>query len=375
MKFVLAVVIINLCSIFTVFASDLYSLELKNVPKSEDIFDTDFTDVVIGDEQTYSCHAGQVLDLSSKHIRINEGGVLTIKNCRIIYRVPSKSKVKELIVVDGGGISLVDNEILLSISDDVLVGRNNLSTSGPSHWLVRSTGKSEIVFERNDISVAQWYGVGLLFSRKNDQVVYRVVDNCFEHLHGVLYLGNATGQIVGNKFMRNSFGNIVAGKGDDLNIANNQIFFPGNGTSGDGMTLSNIANSTITDNKIVGGSCYGIWMSGVNENVSIVENLITDDITSALYFSEKGRFDNFEVLSNTLINNGGSAIALLGSVDRFVVRGNIFHGNSRGGDQLLISRKLKKGSYSFIDNLEFLEIDRSIVGDGYSHVRDYHLDR
>ena len=96
-----------------------------------------------------------------------------------------------------------------------------------------------------------------------------------------------------------------------MNISNNKIHFPGNGTSGDGMTLSSLSNVLIDSNQIIGGSCYGIALGGKNGSITFNENLISDDITSALYFSKGSTYNDVIISNNLFLNNDAWAIAFL----------------------------------------------------------------
>jgi len=262
----------------------------------------------------------------------------TIKNCNIIF--------KNQIFLENSNLNLFNNNIIALLGEN---DRSNASMEGPNAFLivVKKSEKNIINMHHNNIYSLDNYSAGLIFSNAKkdykDYSIYNIKDNTFNNLHGVLYINYFTGEIKNNNFLRNSFGNMVFSYTENISVENNNIYFPGNGTSGDGMTLSFLNNSTFKNNKIVGGSCYGIAVRGNNKNVKFIENLISDDITGALYFAPNTKGKNILIKNNLFLNNDSWAIAFTNNTlfSDLHISNNIFH---KGNDTKL-SDNLKYNVY------------------------------
>ena len=154
----------------------------------------------------------------------------------------------------------------------------------------------------------------------------------FHGFHGVIVANNLDGfSIAENSLVRNSFSNIFV-HGDSVNIKGNKILFPGNGTTGDGITaLGKFTNSMVVNNSIFAGSCYGVLIRGKDiSGLTISGNSIVNGISSAIYV--EGSEDNasgVSVSGNMIAGNYGFAVVFVG-VEESVVESNNFSDNAKG---------------------------------------------
>lgn len=247
--------------------------------------------------------------------------------------ITSRPHGRHPIQLRSGHLKMQNIKITAKVSDPDELERlsakqsRKLYEKGPEKWLIY-TGKSargRIEISDSSFRAKDPYFMGGLFVRNGTQVSCRIINNEFCGLHGVIYFGNAGGaEICGNYLFRNSFGNIVGG-GARLHIEDNQILFPGNGTSGDGVTLSGVSDSILKRNTIQFGSCYGIWIEKAH-NLQISQNNILNTITSALYLAQD--CTNITISENVLSQNRSYGIAVEGKVDGLIIDGNILHCNN-----------------------------------------------
>lgn len=314
----------------------------------------------------YDCNKSDI-DFSGVQLNIVKGGDLTIRNCQIQVGIFFR------ITVSDGRLELSGNEIDIDARDALLEVRKNRSSNAPEYWFIRVAGKSNILFRKNKFVSKGMYAAGFLYADTKKNKIYQIDNNEFKGFHGVLYLGSASGLVKGNYFFRNSFGNITASNADKLQVIGNSLLFPGNGTSGDGMTFSSITESTISGNSIIGGSCYGIAFHGENKNITIKKNIISDDNTTALYFSKKSNLSRVNITKNIFLNNGAWAIAFIGNAKDFVINDNTFHGNSDGKSHVLFNDKIDASTYEYSGNVEFFPISPKEIVDGFSHVQELNI--
>lgn len=154
----------------------------------------------------------------------------------------------------------------------------------------------------------------------------------FHGFHGVIRANNLKGfSVSGNRLVKNSFANISV-QGDNVMIENNKIYYPGSGTTGDGITaFGKFTNGVIDNNLIFVGSCYWVLVrgGGVNE-ISIKNNSIINGITSAILIDgPEGGARNVSVANNVIAGNHGFAVALSGVKDA-VINNNHFSDNAKG---------------------------------------------
>ncbi len=201
-------------------------------------------------------------------------------------------------------------------------------------------------------------------------------ENNIKHFHGAIYVQDAESHISNNTLFRNSFGNIVV-SGQDSLIEHNTILYAGNGTSGDGITVSDIQDTIIRQNTLFAGSCYGIAIMGYDaQNISVDGNIISDGITSGIYLT---RLDeswagnkNISVTNNIITNNLGWGL-FADQADGLKIEGNQLHGNLDKSleNQLLISREVQNLSMgSNFLSYEFPDDIARKRPDFWSHVRE-----
>lgn len=155
---------------------------------------------------------------------------------------------------------------------------------------------------------------------------HEIAKNAFSGFHGAINTPNLDNlSITGNELTRNSFTNILA-SGKNLLIQHNEVLYPGDGTTGDGITiLGDISNSSIRDNTIFAGSCYGILIKGgTATHLEITQNKVLNGITSAIQVEgNKQENRNISISHNVIIGNYGFAVALIDTNDVDVTSNHI----------------------------------------------------
>lgn len=164
----------------------------------------------------------------------------------------------------------------------------------------------------------------------SEKIQWEIAHNSIQGFHEALNLSNCLGGVVSRNLLRlNSFGNIVI-SGNNINIEGNTILFSGAGTSGDGITVSDVRDLRIARNQIFFGTCYGIWFCGTAASVVIEDNLICSGITAGINLqslsTNESPFRNFRIRRNTLAHNGGYGTQVFHGVD-ITLEENIFIGN------------------------------------------------
>lgn len=80
---------------------------------------------------------------------------------------------------------------------------------------------------------------------------------------------------------------------------------------GDGVNASSGGQLHISNNRILGAGCYGIWLSNFVDGVVIANNTITGGITAAVVLSSGTEIVREAVIvGNIITNNNGGSIAL-----------------------------------------------------------------
>lgn len=332
--------------------------------------------LLVNKDLIYDCSldSGGLRFDGSNVVQILNGANLTIKNCRIIYDPEYSSRY--LFKLIEGGVFLENNEIVIGGGrkhGNIDHAVRKLSKAGPRHWLLKSVKEgNKVTLLDNRFLGLNWYASGVLFSSAPGVVEYNIQGNSFSRLHGVLYLGGSTGIVSNNNFFRNSFGNIVSKNVDGLMLEGNSLFFPGNGTAGDGFTLSNVVNAKILNNKVVAGSCYGLWVRGSVDNLLIKGNVISNGITSAIYLHGNGVKQSISIEDNIISGNGGRALAVMGAVDDLKVTANVFNGNARGGKQIYIKDSSAIRQLDLKGNVDFQDFKNpKDIMDYYTHVTSF----
>ncbi len=252
------------------------------------------------------------------------------------FQVAAGAKIK----LERGGLSVVGTQIEAVAASPVAFEAftqwrgEPLYTAGPGRWLVSAdaslSGKIQLLDSK--FRSSSRYLLGALYVAPEGKTRVIVEGSYFEGFHGVIYFGNGGSTVVRkNKFKRNSFGNVVGG-GSNILISENLILFPGNGTSGDGITLNDAQNALIFNNKIMFGSCYSIWLD-YSENIKIINNAIFNGITGGIYMGRGGK--DVHVEGNSVANNMGAGM-FLKDIEGLSVRNNVVYGNAEGLERMQI---------------------------------------
>ena len=200
--------------------------------------------------------------------------------------------------------------------------------------LVDNTFTAEVMYTARlmlDLPDHGPFGPGLKFgaatsSKKN----WRIEQNLIQGFHEALSLSESENCVIANNTLKlNSFGNIFV-SGADLRIEANTILFPGAGTSGDGVTVSNIRNLRLVRNHIFYGTCYGVWFCGTAQSVVIEDNIIASGITSGINLQSLSQheipFREIQIRRNIFANNGAYGTQIFHG-QKIVLEENIYIGN------------------------------------------------
>ena len=247
-------------------------------------------------------------------ILLQGGSELTIKNSTIEVDVPA---------VDKGRLedtALFDSSTLYRFIEA------SPAFSGPLAP-VRLALKGSSFTSKNKFST------GLLGSDTRIPVELALAENRISGFHGVISVGNISSAVIErNTLEQNTFAQLGL-SGRNILIEDNDILFPGNGSTGDAISLSNVEGVTIRNNRIVAGSCYGIGIGGsFYENILIERNYIGQGVTAAIivgFPTADGTAKNITIQRNVMARNRGFAVtfASAGSID---VQDNIFVRNAVG---------------------------------------------
>jgi len=208
---------------------------------------------------------------------INDFGHLTIKNSRIKVIISPKNPF--FIYMENGNLNL-ENSTIQVISKDIPARPRVIA-----FYNLINNVKGNLFITNNIFNVNLTYTVGLIKSSIDFNTQNHIVKkNTITNFHGGITLLNTNKSHIEDNILRQvSYGAIFV-SGQDLNILNNNIFFPGNFDVGDGILLINSKNVLISENKIFNSSCYGIQIINSSE-IKLMSNTIVDGITYAIYLS------------------------------------------------------------------------------------------
>ena len=166
------------------------------------------------------------------------------------------------------------------------------------------------------------------------------IDRCrFEHQTGStvsqgIHVESSTGgTISGNTIINEGVTGIVLNPGTWFySLTNNEIYgtgtdtFPGNppGRGGDGIHLVGAGATLITNNRILGANCYGIWLVAQNEDTVIANNVVVGGITAGVAVNNNASPSSRRTImtGNVLLNNKGGAFGVY-SANGAIVRENV----------------------------------------------------
>lgn len=206
--------------------------------------------------------------------------------------------------------------------------------------------KGNVVITDSQFTVGTFYTVGFLVTDENFGTSgFQIINNKISNFHGGLYLANSNdAEIDNNVFANVSYSNIFY-IGIHSNFKNNMITFPGNLFLGDAFDIFDSNSVILSNNTILSGSNYGIFMSGT-QNVLVDNNKMSDGATYGMfiqtpsmlikeknmshYFAQltaKHRFKN-QINSNITVSNnyfGQNRFGLAANtVTGLTVQSNIF---------------------------------------------------
>lgn len=203
---------------------------------------------------------------------------------------------------------------------------------GAKNWFMRlgssTTNVTSLVVQNNTFTNENQYAAGLLMMSGRTYVGnIRIEDNSISNFHGAIYVSHALGaSIDDNRLFRNSLGNIVVTDAKTSQISNNMIELPGNGTTGDGMTLGGLDQDVVRNNTIINGSCYGIWVMQGSSRTTFYRNTIHGGITDAVCIAGSGVFSDIRIIENTLTDQHGNAVSAT-NVNGLTLVDNVIGGN------------------------------------------------
>ncbi|KAB0479779.1 right-handed parallel beta-helix repeat-containing protein [Pseudomonas reinekei] len=291
---------------------------------------------------------------------VEENAVLEINGVSIFISGLSEMETADdrtVVLMNGGELRLQDNTVVVDVVYDQEKSRRLAPwDEAPRFWVVASgmSGRKKhasikVKVKNNKFESKNIYSVGAInLSIKtgaaplnakniiNMKIGGEVEGNKFYNFHGVIKFEGGENVLVSDNFlMKNSYFNIAA-SGNKIAIQDNEIRYPGNGTTGDGITVLGImVDSEISGNNIYAGSCYGIWINVSHaSNVIIKDNLIVNGITSAIYVSngivESDKDINGIIIDNNVMTgNSGFAIAIQNGRNIEITNNN-FEGNAPG---------------------------------------------
>ncbi|WP_131108399.1 right-handed parallel beta-helix repeat-containing protein [Pseudomonas sp. Sample_10] len=272
-----------------------------------------------------------------------------------------------IIRLNGGALTLKNNRVKIDVAFDPSFTVSEIPWGQrPRFWFV---GLSDIAKKKrrsvlfnivdNEFESSQLYAAGAikLSTRKKDELLRvseldnvfvrgGILRNRFVGFHGGIFINGGNKVLISdNVLMKNSYLAIIAG-GKNIQITNNRILYPGNGTTGDGITVYDVMiDGRISGNLIYAGSCYGIWVLANHVNgLDIQRNTILNGITSGIYMSAKdvgGYIGNVLVKYNVITGNAGFAVAVENGQD-VAISNNHFEGNAAGFSAQLYVSKLAK---------------------------------
>jgi len=176
-----------------------------------------------------------------------------------------------------------------------------------------------------------------------------------------------------NVLRENSFVNFSF-SGRNIGIKGNKIYYPGRGTTGDGITgMDTLINVDFLSNDIIGGSCYGIsLLVNFSRSVRISDNNIIGGITSAVIVAhEPGSAMNdvkgIDIVSNVMFGNVGFAVAVETGDDIRIEKNQMANNATGFGEQIYLRSSSK--NVIITGNTKFIPLTPAWEeGLGHSHV-------
>ena len=283
-------------------------------------------------------------------IIVEQNSKVAIENVSIAaseIKVSEDESVVYLISINTGArtsFSLHNSSIVL----DIPYEKTNASApwdEPPKYWAIgipdvlsEFGSSTKVMLSGNKFRNIQPYGAGALSLRQTfvsqTPLTLRgeIIGNEFHGFHGAITANVLDGfKISRNRLVRNSFSNIFIG-GQDVDVSDNDIYYPGDGNTGDGITVLNkLVNGRIEGNTIFVGSCYGILLRGDEiKGVLISDNNIINGITTAIQVEALSKkIESVTVSNNMISGNYGFAVTFLG-VENSIIENNHFSGNARG---------------------------------------------
>lgn len=215
----------------------------------------------------------------------------------------------------------------------------------PLYWLFGMPRKEmdeggflNLAIKNNKLVSSSPYSTGAIAIRQipgesvSPTLTGEISQNEFNGFHGVIALDNLRKfHISDNRLLKNNYANIFAG-GEEVEITENKIYYPGNGTTGDGITvIGKLKNSRIDGNTIFDGSCYGILIRGSEiTRLQISNNTILNGITTAIQLDAIEKpISDITVKGNIISGNKGFAVTFVGVRDSSIEH-NHFTANAPG---------------------------------------------
>jgi len=215
----------------------------------------------------------------------------------------------------------------------------------PLYWLFGMPKKEmdeggflKLAIKNNKLVSSSPYSTGAIAIRQipgervSPTLTGEISQNEFNGFHGVIALDNLHKfQISENRLLKNNYANIFAG-GEEVEITDNKIYYPGNGTTGDGITvIGKLVNSRIDGNTIFDGSCYGILIRGGEiTRLQISNNIILNGITTAIQLDAIEKpISDITLTGNVISGNKGFAVTFMGVSDS-IIEHNHFTANAPG---------------------------------------------
>ena len=275
--------------------------------------------------------------VSLRNVFIEASEIITVESEKSVYLVTVKPGRNTSLVID-------DSKFVVDIAYENS-GLEAPWDQPPKIWVVGipdvdvdPTHAMKLVIRNSNFINEQPYAAGALELLQTASADFlptlkgEIEGSEFYGFHGVIRANNLQGFTVsGNRLVKNSFANIFV-HGDDVTVKSNKIYFPGNGTTGDGITaLGKLTDSVIDNNTIFVGSCYGILVRGREvSDLKVVNNTIINGITTAvLVAGAENKAKDVSVTNNMISGNYGFAVAFSG-VESSKIEGNYFSNNAIG---------------------------------------------
>lgn len=294
---------------------------------------------------------GGALKLTGKgRLIIENNSAISITGTTILVAgaTPTEGNEPNYIISLRGGAKTSFTATNNNISINIPYSDRNLETpwdQPPLYWLfgmprkeLDDGGLLNLTIRNNKFVSSSPYSTGAIAIRQiskesaSPTLTGDILQNEFSGFHGVIALDNLHKfHISENRLLRNNYANIFAG-GNEVEISENKIYYPGNGTTGDGITvIGKLVNSRIDGNTIFDGSCYGILIRGSEiKGVEISNNTILNGITTAIQLdSIENPISDITVRGNIISGNKGFAVTFMG-VKNSIIEHNHFTANAPG---------------------------------------------